>query len=87
MLHPPTGDGVSHPNGPKERFLRMKEVQRRVSLSRASIYRFQALKQFPHSVSLGANSVAWAESEIDAWIQQRIINRQAVKVSDGVGLL
>jgi len=67
-------------NSPKERLLRLKEVQSRVSLSRASIYRLQALRVFPHSLPLGPRSVAWAESAIDAWIQERISLARAAEV-------
>lgn len=30
---------------------------------------------FPRTVSIGARSVAWLESEIDEWLQERLDNR------------
>lgn len=56
----------------KERILRLSEVKTRTGLSRSTIY--QSLKQgdFPKHISLGARCVGWLESEIDAWILERI---------------
>ena len=28
--------------------------------------------QFPKSVSIGGRAVAWLESEVDSWIQERV---------------
>jgi prophage regulatory protein len=76
LKEPNTKSFESHPNGTKECFLRLKEVQCRVPWSRATIYRHINLKKFPAPYSLcgsGAvgGAVAWKESEIDAWIQSR----------------
>lgn len=51
--------------------LRRKQVEARTGLSRSSIY--ELMKQdFPKPISLGPRSVGWVESEIRAWIEQRI---------------
>jgi len=54
------------------RLIRLKEVQRRVSLGRSTIYRWMAEGTFPKPVSLGSHAVAWQESEIEDWIDSRI---------------
>ncbi|WP_372339233.1 helix-turn-helix transcriptional regulator [Klebsiella pneumoniae] len=36
------------------------------------IYRQIQLQQFPPSIRLNSRHVAWLESEVDAWIHQRI---------------
>jgi prophage regulatory protein len=54
------------------RFLRLAEVRNRVGYGRATIYRLMAAGHFPRSYSLGARAVAWLESEIDAWIEDRV---------------
>ena len=51
------------------RFVRIEEVKRLTGLSRSSIY---ARADFPQPVKLGARAVAWVQSEIDQWIEQRI---------------
>ncbi|MGA7343006.1 MAG: AlpA family transcriptional regulator [Terracidiphilus sp.] len=55
-----------------EEFLRLPEVRNRVPYSRATIYRLIASGEFPRPYGLGARAVAWRESEISAWIEDRI---------------
>lgn len=54
------------------RFLRLADVRSRVPLSRSQIYRLISIGQFPEAHNLGARSVAWLETDIDAWIQSRV---------------
>lgn len=39
------------------------------------IYRLEKAGHFPKRVKIGPNSVAWAEHEIDAWMQARLDER------------
>ena len=55
-----------------ERLLRLREVQKRVPLGRTTIYGKIARGEFPRPVSLGGNSVAWFESEVQRWIAERL---------------
>ena len=52
--------------------LRRPQVEARTGLSRSTIY--QRIKEgtFPSPISLGAKAVGWLESEIDAWLAERI---------------
>ena len=52
--------------------LRLPEVKARTGLSRSAVYLRMAEGTYPEPISLGARSVGWVESEIDAWIAQRI---------------
>jgi prophage regulatory protein len=52
--------------------LRRKEVVRRTALSASQIYRLMNDGEFPRQVQLSARSVAWIESEVEAWIDDRI---------------
>ena len=63
---------------PEFRFIKLPEVQRKTSLSRAAIYKRMARKAFPAQVKLGSTSV-WLESEIDAWMQELLEGRQRVQ--------
>jgi prophage regulatory protein len=56
------------------RFIRLSGVQHRVPLSKATIYRKIREGAFPKPYALDGSgrSVAWLESDIDAWIDQRI---------------
>ncbi|QBH98442.1 AlpA family transcriptional regulator [Limnobaculum zhutongyuii] len=52
--------------------IRLSEVRRRTGYSKAWIYRLISQKRFPQSVKIGIRSIAFVESEIDEWINQRI---------------
>ena len=58
-----------------DRFIRLPEVLSLVAVSRAQLYRLVALGEFPKQVKLGARSVAWLESEISAWMVERVRQR------------
>lgn len=51
-----------------DRLIRAPEVEHLTGLSRRTIYRKIKVGQFPAVVQLGANSVAWRESEVAAWV-------------------
>ncbi|END9534913.1 AlpA family transcriptional regulator [Escherichia coli] len=52
--------------------LRLSDVIRRTGYGRAWIYRLISLGRFPKPVKIGSRSVAFIESEVDEWINQRI---------------
>ncbi|WP_191938395.1 AlpA family transcriptional regulator [Pantoea agglomerans] len=52
--------------------IRLPEVQRRTGYSKAWIYRLLKESRFPKSVKIGSRAIAFVESEVDEWIEQRI---------------
>lgn len=58
------------------RLIRLPEVMSRVSLRRATIYRRISKGDFPKPVRTGGRASAWVESEVDAWIADRIAERE-----------
>lgn len=58
--------------------LRRQQVEGVTGLSRSAIYSRLDSKSryydptFPRPISLGANTVAWVEAEIQAWINSKI---------------
>lgn len=52
--------------------IRISEVQRRTGYSKAWIYRLLKESRFPQSIKIGSRAIAFVESEIDEWINQRI---------------
>ncbi|MAY57690.1 MULTISPECIES: AlpA family transcriptional regulator [Pseudoalteromonas] len=57
------------------RLIKLKEVIEKTSLGRSTIYEFMTKGTFPKQVSLGAKSVAWLESEVDDWIEDKVRGR------------
>lgn len=55
-----------------DRFLRLRQVEDKIGFGKSWIYRQMQLQQFPPSIRLNSRHVAWLESEVDAWIHQRI---------------
>lgn len=56
--------------GAADRLVRMPEVLARTSLSRATIYRKMARGEFPQSIQIGANSMAWHAHEFERWLRE-----------------
>ena len=59
----------------QERFLRLPEVIHQCGLSRSTLYDLIARNAFPAQVSLGGKNVAWLQSEVTAWMGERIAQR------------
>ena len=59
------------------RVLRLREVEERTGLKRASIYRRGKVGTFPKPISLGRNSTGWIESEVEAWLADLVAQRDA----------
>lgn len=55
----------------EDAMLRYPEVERRIGLSRVTIWRKVRAGTFPAPRELGPNSVGWLESEIEAWRESR----------------
>lgn len=60
-----------------DRFIRLPELINKIGIGRSSVYNKMNPKSkhydktFPKTKSLGPNSVAWLESEVDAWMLAR----------------
>ncbi len=59
------------------RFLRLKDVIAATGLSRSTIYKFMDEEVFPKTIPLGGRAVAWLESEIEEWMEQRLAMRKS----------
>ncbi|BEH13265.1 helix-turn-helix transcriptional regulator [Marinobacter shengliensis] len=62
---------AKHPTQ-RERLLRRAEVEELTGRGRSAIYAGIADGTFPKPVKIGARAVAWPESAVRAWIQERI---------------
>ena len=52
-------------------------MEAKTGLKRSAIYASIAEGKFPKQVPLGPGSVGWVEQEIDAWLTERIAERDA----------
>ena len=57
------------------RFLRLTEILRRVPYSEAHIWRLEKAGKFPRRVRIGANRIAWVESEVNNWVSSKLPER------------
>ncbi|MDU2397180.1 MULTISPECIES: helix-turn-helix transcriptional regulator [Klebsiella] len=61
-----------------KRLMRVPEVLSRVGFSRTTLYERIKEGSFPDRVKIGLRSVAFVESEIDAWIEKVIAESRCV---------
>ena len=54
------------------KLLRLPEVLTRVGYRRSKIYQLIREKRFPQPVELGPRARGFLESEVNAWIQERV---------------
>ena len=54
------------------RLLKIREVVSRTGVPISSIYWRITRGEFPRPVKLGERASAWVETDVDAWIAQRI---------------
>lgn len=58
-----------------KRLIRLPAVKARVDLSKSSIYQMVREGAFPRPIKIGPRACAWLEDEVDAWIEDRIAQR------------
>jgi prophage regulatory protein len=54
-----------------DKLVRIKELVRLLSISRANVYRSMKLGTFPKSIKLTERTTVWRLSEIDKWVKDR----------------
>ncbi|MEP7307655.1 MAG: AlpA family phage regulatory protein [Acidobacteriota bacterium] len=57
------------------RLLRKPVVLERLGFSDTTLWRLERSGQFPRSIRISANAVAWREADIEEWIRQRVQER------------
>ena len=62
-------------SAPADRFVRLVEVLHLTGVSRSTLYRLVGQGDFPTSVTISTNAVAWLESEVLDWIARRVQKR------------
>lgn len=57
------------------RFLRRPAVRAKTGLADSTMYYLIANGKFPRPVKMGAKMSAWDETEVDAWMKDRLAER------------
>jgi prophage regulatory protein len=52
--------------------IRLRDVMKLTGLKRSSLYSAIQKADFPKQVSIGARSVGWISTEVEAWVGKRI---------------
>ena len=60
------------------RILKLKEVLNRTGLGKTTLYALICNGDFPQQIPLGLRAVGWLESEVDAWILEKIESRSRI---------
>ena len=69
-----TPGNIDLPRAPRERLLRLTEVEQTVGIKKSAIYAKmnETPPAFPAPIKLSRRAVAWPESAVQAWIQAQI---------------
>lgn len=60
---------------PTLEILRRQQVQKRTGLPRSSLQQLIRQGQFPRPISLSARTVGWLSHEVEAWLRDRVSQR------------
>lgn len=60
---------------PKDPLLRIAEVRKLTRRSTSRIYADMSAGIFPRPIRIGARAVAWRQSEVSTWLDQRVAER------------
>lgn len=61
------------------RFIKLDEVMHCTGLGRSSIYKYMSSGEFPRSISLGDRALAWVESEVHDWMNEKLAMRDKLQ--------
>ena len=62
----------THGETMKENLIRLPGVMKITGFCRSQIYRLINIGEFPKQIHISPGSVAWLESELEDWMEQRI---------------
>ena len=58
-------------------YYRRRDLEKKLGLSRSTIYRMMEAGSFPRPVQIGARAVGWCSKEIENWIDNRYRSKAA----------
>jgi prophage regulatory protein len=67
------------------RLLTYQDLRARgIPWTRVHVGRLETAGKFPQHIDLGANSIAWFEDEIDAFLEEKAAERDRGKAAEGI---
>ena len=60
---------------PSNNILKIPAASKKAGISRSTIYKLEALGDFPKKIKLSPRSIGFLESEVDDWIAQKANQR------------
>jgi prophage regulatory protein len=75
-LKKPYHEAVSFNSASHENIQRWPVVFGRVGYCRSHVHKLISKGEFPQPIKLGQRASGWLESEIDAWLEERINSRE-----------
>jgi prophage regulatory protein len=57
------------------KFLRIDEVVGMTGLGKSTIYEYMKEGRFPASIKIGLRSVAWVSTDVEGWMNQKLMSR------------
>ena len=73
--------GTIHLWSVMSRILKVKQVAEEINVSVPQVYKLVSLGRFPKPIKLGERGSGWLTSEIDAWLQSRVDERDEEAVN------
>ena len=73
--------GTIHLWSVMSRILKVKQVAKEINVSVPQVYKLVSLGRFPKPIKLGERGSGWLTSEIDAWLQSRVDQRDEEAVN------
>lgn len=67
----------ARPVVPRDRLLRLGDVETATGCKKSTIYKLMKEGKFPRCVYVTSRAVAWPESAVLTWVQERISGVQA----------
>ena len=65
------------------RIIGWSELRTMVPYTRQHVLKLEKAGRFPRRLPVGANRIGWLLSEIEAWIEDRIAERDGRQLQDG----
>lgn len=75
----------TRPTVRRDRLLRLPEVEAASGLRKSTVYLLMKRGEFPRCVRITPRCVAWPESKVLQWVQDRIAGADQQAALDGIG--